>query len=141
MKIHKLPEIAALCGGVDRLLELAQADHDKRIAILPFPIGSTVYSVQEDFEHGCLRGCPHWDKEHGRCGQENAHCPVMVASRVVEGYTIKGDEQGRPVVSAPGEWGCEGLETGDYVGVDQKTYTSEAEAEKAKRELEAQDNG
>lgn len=36
-------DIAELCGGFDRLRELAEADKDGRVLILPCKVGDTVY--------------------------------------------------------------------------------------------------
>ena len=38
-------DIAELCGGFDRLRELAEADKDGRVVILPCKVGDTVYRV------------------------------------------------------------------------------------------------
>ena len=38
-------EIAELCGGFDRLRELAEADKDGRVVVLPCKVGDTVYRV------------------------------------------------------------------------------------------------
>lgn len=38
-------DIAELCGGFDRLRELAEADKDGRVLILPCKVGETVYFV------------------------------------------------------------------------------------------------
>ena len=36
-------DIAELCGGFDRLRELAEADKDGRVVVLPCKVGDTVY--------------------------------------------------------------------------------------------------
>ena len=36
-------DIAELCGGADRLRELAEADKDGRVVVLPCKVGDTVY--------------------------------------------------------------------------------------------------
>ena len=33
------------CGGIDRLRELAEADRDGRVVVLPCKVGDTVYSI------------------------------------------------------------------------------------------------
>mgnify|MGYP000557877721 CR=1 FL=1 len=38
-------DIAELCGGFDRLRELAEADKDGRVVVLPCKVGETVYFV------------------------------------------------------------------------------------------------
>ena len=39
-------DMAELCGGVDRLRELAEADKDGRVVVLPCKVGDTVYRLQ-----------------------------------------------------------------------------------------------
>lgn len=39
-------DIAELCGGFDRLRELAEADKDGRVVVLPCKVGDTVYRLQ-----------------------------------------------------------------------------------------------
>ena len=39
-------EIAELCGGFDRLRELAEADKDGRVLILPCKLGTKVYRIR-----------------------------------------------------------------------------------------------
>lgn len=36
-------DIAELCGGFDRLRELAEADKDGRVVVLPCKVGDTIY--------------------------------------------------------------------------------------------------
>ncbi len=43
LKIYE--DIAELCGGFDRLRELAEADKDGRVVVLPCKVGETVYFV------------------------------------------------------------------------------------------------
>lgn len=38
-------DIAELCGGVDRLRELAEADKEGRVVVLPCKVGDTVWIV------------------------------------------------------------------------------------------------
>ena len=38
-------DIAELCGGVDRLRELAEADKDGRVVVLPCKVGDTVWVI------------------------------------------------------------------------------------------------
>lgn len=51
LKIYE--DIAELCGGFDRLREIAEADKDGRIIILPCKVGDKLYRVfaGEIFEH------------------------------------------------------------------------------------------
>ena len=46
-------DIAELCGGLDRLRELAEADKDGRVVVMPCKIGDKLYRVfaGEIFEH------------------------------------------------------------------------------------------
>ena len=46
-------DIAELCGGFDRLRELAEADKDGRVVVLPCKVGDKLYRVfaGEIFEH------------------------------------------------------------------------------------------
>ena len=39
-------DIAELCGGFDRLRELAEADKDGRVLILPCKLGTKVYRIR-----------------------------------------------------------------------------------------------
>nr|DAW55735.1 MAG TPA: hypothetical protein [Caudoviricetes sp.] len=39
-------DIAELCGGFDRLRELAEADRDGRVLILPCKLGTKVYRIR-----------------------------------------------------------------------------------------------
>lgn len=43
-------DIAELCGGFDRLRELAEADKDGRVIILPCKVGDTVYILRRAFD-------------------------------------------------------------------------------------------
>ena len=43
-------DIAELCGGVDRLRELAEADKDGRVVVLPCKVGDTVYMIERIFD-------------------------------------------------------------------------------------------
>lgn len=40
-------DIAELCGGLDRLRELAEADKDGRCVVLPCKVGDTVYQLRK----------------------------------------------------------------------------------------------
>ena len=44
-RLKAYEDIAELCGGFDRLRELAEADKDGRVLILPCKVGETVYFV------------------------------------------------------------------------------------------------
>ena len=43
-------DMAELCGGVDRLRELAEADKDGRVVVLPCKVGDTVYMIERIFD-------------------------------------------------------------------------------------------
>ena len=42
-RLKAYEDIAELCGGFDRLRELAEADKDGRVVVLPCKVGDTVY--------------------------------------------------------------------------------------------------
>lgn len=44
-------DIAELCGGFDRLRELAEADKDGRVVILPCKVGDTVWANLDGMRH------------------------------------------------------------------------------------------
>ena len=48
LKIYE--DIAELCGGFDRLRELAEADQDGRVVVLPCKVGDTVYILRRAFD-------------------------------------------------------------------------------------------
>lgn len=48
LKIYE--DIAELCGGFDRLRELAEADKDGRVVVLPCKVGDTVYMIEHIFD-------------------------------------------------------------------------------------------
>lgn len=52
-RLKAYEDIAELCGGFDRLRELAEADKDGRVIILPCKVGDKLYRVfaGEIFEH------------------------------------------------------------------------------------------
>jgi hypothetical protein len=43
-------DIAELCGGFDRLRELAEADKDGRVVVPPCKVGDTVWRIKRTFE-------------------------------------------------------------------------------------------
>lgn len=43
-------DIAELCGGFDRLRELAEADKDGRVVVPPCKLGDTVWRIKRTFE-------------------------------------------------------------------------------------------
>lgn len=52
-RLKAYEDIAELCGGFDRLRELAEADEDGRVVVLPCKVGDILYRVfaGEIFEH------------------------------------------------------------------------------------------
>ena len=44
-------DIAELCGGFDRLRELAEADKDGRVVVLPCKVGDTVWANLDGMRH------------------------------------------------------------------------------------------
>ena len=44
-RLKAYEDIAELCGGIDRLRELAEADKDGRVVVLPCKVGDTVWIV------------------------------------------------------------------------------------------------
>ena len=49
-RLKAYEDIAELCGGADRLRELAEADKDGRVLILPCKVGDTVYMIERIFD-------------------------------------------------------------------------------------------
>lgn len=44
-RLKAYEDIAELCGGIDRLRELAEADKDGRVVVLPVKLGTKVYAI------------------------------------------------------------------------------------------------
>lgn len=44
-RLKAYEDIAEMCGGIDRLRELAEADKDGRVVVLPCKVGDTVWIV------------------------------------------------------------------------------------------------
>lgn len=49
-RLKAYEDIAELCGGLDRLRELAEADKDGRVVVLPCKVGDTVYILRRAFD-------------------------------------------------------------------------------------------
>lgn len=49
-RLKAYEDIAELCGGADRLRELAEADKDGRVVVLPCKVGDTVYMIERIFD-------------------------------------------------------------------------------------------
>lgn len=53
-------DIAELCGGFDRLRELAEADKDGRVVVLPCKVGDTVwFKTYKNNARDCIGVQPH----------------------------------------------------------------------------------
>lgn len=60
-------DIVELCGGVDRLRELAEADKDGRVVVLPCKVGDVMYKLFREYtectsyqvrkDNYCCEGC------------------------------------------------------------------------------------
>lgn len=125
---------------VQRLQELAKAEKDGRLVVLPCK-DDTAFTIEEDLfncdqckNKANARYKPHIDMIS--CDLDNSeHCPLRVKEHKVEGFEISFKE-GDPVVSLPGAYGYEGLET--YSGFDGKCYYTREEAEAALKNMEAE---
>ncbi len=136
MKAYDLGELVRLCGGADRLVELARADSEKRVVILPHPLGTTVFAIHPDPKAPCPKTCPSWDKESDRCvAADDAPftCPTTIVSAVVEAYGVYKDKDGNPYIGLRDK---EAPDIMDFAGVDGKIYRSRKEAEQAQKEME-----
>ena len=70
--------IAELCGGFDRLRELAEADKDGRVVVLPCKVGDTVWRIVRDGE-------PHITRDEVRdmyFADDMTPCVELVGGRV-----------------------------------------------------------
>ena len=71
-------DMAELCGGVDRLRELAEADKDGRCVVLPCKVGDTVWRIVRD-------GNPHITRDEVRdmyFADDMTLCVELVGGRV-----------------------------------------------------------
>lgn len=76
LKIYE--DIAELCGGFDRLRELAEADKEGRVIILPCKVGDTVWRIVRDGE-------PHITRDEVRdmyFADDMTPCIELVGGRV-----------------------------------------------------------
>ena len=119
-----------------RAAELVNADDEGLCVVLPCEVGSTVYTIFEDYFE--CENCEHknetqYNKIVGRmcCALTGGrHCPYRIKEHVVGGFEVgQNEETGKLFLSAPGMWGCEGLKP--FVGVDGCWYHTRAEAEAA----------
>lgn len=114
----------------EEISELAQAKRENRLAELPYPLGSTVYTLE-------LVECPdcgHYDCYYGCCGADPKEfaCHVHAVRHVVAGYVVRRGADGRLWVSGPGRWQADKFVP--YVGV----YRSLEEAKIAVEKYNAQ---
>ena len=59
-RLKAYEDIAELCGGFDRLRELAEADKDGRVVILPCKVGDTVwFKTYKNNARDCIGVQPH----------------------------------------------------------------------------------
>ena len=49
-RLKAYEDIAELCGGFARLREIAEADKDGRVVVLPCKVGDTVYMIERIFD-------------------------------------------------------------------------------------------
>ena len=127
----------------DRLRELAQAEKDGRLVVLPCK-DDTVYTIEEDY-FNCAE-CRHGDSAYYQakidrisCDMNNGvHCPFYIKEHKVDGFDVKFDVSGDVILSSPGEFGYEGLE--QFSGIDGKVYYIREEAEAALKKREEADN-
>lgn len=54
MKLMRLADLESLCS-YDRLRELAEADKDGRVAVLPCKVGDKIYRIQKYFNDATLK--------------------------------------------------------------------------------------
>ena len=116
-RLKAYEDIAELCGGFDRLRELAEADKDGRLVMLPCKVGGTVYMIERIF-----------DIDNGICDE--------ICARKVIGY-------GGNNLNALWLIGSGGI-CNVYIFVSEfgKTvFLTRAEAEKALQEMESKKDG
>ena len=59
-QLKSYEDIAELCGGFDRLRELAEADKDGRVVVLPCKVGDTVwFKTYKNNARDCIGVQPH----------------------------------------------------------------------------------
>ena len=77
-RLKAYEDIAELCGGFDRLRELAEADKDGRCVVLPCKVGDTVWRIIRDGE-------PHITRDEVRdmyFADDMTPCVELVGGRV-----------------------------------------------------------
>lgn len=136
-------DLYAEFGTIDHIRELAQAEKDGRLVVLPCK-DDIVYTIEEDY-FNCGE-CRHGDSAHYQakinrisCDMNNGvHCPFYVKEHKADGFYVKFDSSGSVVLSNPGEFGYEGLE--QFCGIDGNVYYTREEAEAALKKREEADN-
>lgn len=126
-------------GDIDHIRDLVRAEKEERLVVLPCK-NNTVYTIEEDY-FNCAE-CRYWSRARYQakidkvsCDMDNGeHCPFYIKEREVEGFEISFDITGKSVLSAPGNFGYEGLE--QFYGVDGKVYYTREEAEAALKKRE-----
>lgn len=108
------------------------AEREKRLVILPCPLGSEVFTIHEDYfdcTHCQFGGEASFDETINQvcCDLPNGRmCPLSIRSHTVKGFTVGIGTDGTPEVSQPGEFGFEGLET--FYGIDGAWHTTKTDA-------------
>ena len=77
-RLKAYEDIAELCGGFDRIRELADADKDGRVVVLPCKVGDTVWRIVRDGE-------PHITRDEVRdmyFADDMTLCVELVGGRV-----------------------------------------------------------
>ena len=77
-QLKSYEDIAELCGEFDRLRELAKADKDGRVVVLPCKVGDTVWRIVRDGE-------PHITRDEVRdmyFADDMTPCVELVGGRV-----------------------------------------------------------
>ena len=117
---------------VDKLAAYEDAEEKGLLVRLPCKIGSTVYTLRENYFDcpNCVhkaRASFHKNIQRIACDMEDRHCPLSIKEHVVEGFEVLQGDAESIEVNGPGEWGYEGLET--FSGFDGKWYCTREEAE------------
>ena len=117
------------------LEKYVSAEREKRLIILPCPLGSEVFTVHEDYFD-----CSHCEFGNEAvldpsinqvcCDLPNGRmCPLSIKKHTAKGFTVGVGAYETPDISYPGEFGCEGLET--YYGIDGKWHPTVEAAQKS----------
>lgn len=119
-------------GTHDHLRKLVQAEREGRLVVLPCK-NESIYTIEEDYFN--CEACEHREKAYFRSNIQRVscdmdeHCPWFIKEHICSGFQISFDKNGNAVLSPPGEWGYEGLET--FSGIDGKWHLTREEAEAA----------